>query len=123
MRPLPVPRAAPAATDAPAGSHKRRDNRCHISAPKLEHGLTRALEQAGWEVHTQLDDPAAHGTAPLEHLAGAADERDATYGALLREAADGQRALIVKVSHIGGHKFAGNCIVRPPPSCVRRANA
>ncbi|KIP07026.1 hypothetical protein PHLGIDRAFT_433946 [Phlebiopsis gigantea 11061_1 CR5-6] len=95
-------------------SHKRRDNRCHIAAPKLEHGLAHALGLAGWEVHTQPDDPAAHGTAPLEHLAGSAEERDAAYDTLLHEAAAAQRALIVKVSHVGGHKFAGNCIIYTP---------
>lgn len=98
-------------------SHKKRDNRCAIAAPKLEHGLTVALEREGWEVHTQLDDPSEHGS-PLEELAGTDDERDAEYVRRLQAfdptSADPRRALILKVSHIGGHKFAGNVIIYKP---------
>ena len=67
-------------------------------------------------MHTQLDDPSEHGT-PLEELAGTDEERDAEYMRRLQTfdptSADPRRALILKVSHIGGHKFAGNVIVRP----------
>ena len=66
-------------------------------------------------MHTQLDDPADHG-APLEELSGPDEDRDAEYLRRLRAfdptQADPRRALILMVSHIGGHKFAGNVIVR-----------
>lgn len=66
-------------------------------------------------MHTQLDDPSDHG-APLEELAGTADEKDGEYAQRLHAfdptTADPRRALILKISHIGGHKFAGNVIVR-----------
>ncbi|GJE84120.1 sucrase ferredoxin [Phanerochaete sordida] len=98
-------------------SHKKRDNRCAIAAPKLQHALTIALEREGWDVHTQLEDPADHG-APLEEHAGSPDARDAEFAARLRAfdpaTADPRRALILMVSHIGGHKFAGNVIIYKP---------
>ncbi|KAI0677141.1 Sucrase/ferredoxin-like-domain-containing protein [Trametes maxima] len=98
-------------------SHKRRDNRCAIAAPKLEHALTLALEREGWEVHTQLDDPSSHGPA-LEDLKGSPDEKRAAILAQLKgvdaEHADHKRALILYCSHIGGHKYAGNVIINTP---------
>ena len=54
------------------GSHKRRDNRCAISAPILEEGFTTSLEREGWEVHRQLEDPSHHGQ-PLEEFQGTDD--------------------------------------------------
>ena len=96
------------------GSHKRRDNRCGIAAPKLEHAFTVELERGGWEVHTQIDDPSAHGSA-LEDIQGSDEEKDAEVERLLKEldprTAVHKRALIVKNSHFGGHKFAGNVVV------------
>lgn len=88
-----------------SGSHKKRDNRCHIAAPKLEHGLSVALEQHDWEVHTQLSEH------DLEHKPSDNDDAEAAYLAQLKDAAESKRALILKVSHIGGHKFSGNVIV------------
>ena len=117
------------------GSHKKRDNRCAIAAPKLEHGtlkfvfithipciltyisgLTVALEREGWEVNTQLEDPNMWGP-PLEDLAARTPEERVKEVMKQLKAQDAQtaetkRALILRCSHIGGHKFAGNCIVR-----------
>lgn len=65
-------------------------------------------------MHTQLDDPRDHGK-PLEELVGTDEEKDAEYVRQLKSydarSADTPRALILMVSHIGGHKFAGNVIV------------
>ncbi|CCL99435.1 uncharacterized protein FIBRA_01453 [Fibroporia radiculosa] len=98
-------------------SHKRRDNRCAIAAPKLEHSLTLALEREGWEVHTQLEDPALSGT-PLEELSGTDEDKQAEILRRLKnvyaEHADQKRALIIRNSHMGGHKFAGNIIINMP---------
>ncbi|KAH7103368.1 Sucraseferredoxin-like protein [Auriculariales sp. MPI-PUGE-AT-0066] len=89
-------------------SHKKRDNRCHIAAPKLEERFSDELERVGWEVHTRLHDP-DHDHA---HDQQSRDER-------LRAAADSQSALIVKTSHIGGHRYAGNVqIMFPQGTCV-----
>ncbi|KAJ7638602.1 Sucrase/ferredoxin-like-domain-containing protein [Roridomyces roridus] len=70
-------------------SHKRRDNRCAISAPKLEQAFIRSLTGKSWTVDTQLEHV-------LKALPGA------------------KKALILKTSHIGGHKYAGNCIIYTP---------
>ncbi|CAL1700922.1 unnamed protein product [Somion occarium] len=94
-------------------SHKRRDNRCGIAGPKVEHGLTIALEREGWEVHRQLDDPADSG-ASLEEFKGSDEEKDADILHHLKSLPELKRALIVQNSHIGGHKFAGNCIIYFP---------
>ena len=103
-----------------AGSHKRRDNRCAIAAPKLEHTFTAALERAGWEVHTQVEDPSLSGP-PLEALTGTAEDKHAELEKRLKDVAEQKRVLIVRNSHMGGHKFAGNVIVRPQPLCGKLA--
>ena len=73
------------------------------------------LEREGWEVHTQPDDPSIHGPA-LEELSGTEDEKQAAVLEKLKEVhptvAQEKRALILFCSHIGGHKYAGNVIVR-----------
>lgn len=67
-------------------------------------------------MHTQLEDTSTYGP-PLEDLEGTAEEKDAEYLRLLKSydshspTCDTKRALILMCSHIGGHKFAGNCIV------------
>ena len=120
-------RSWPSAPCALLGSHKRRDNRCALAAPKLEHGaflpfsaspllpalltfhvflcpclaLTLALEREGWEVHTQLSDPSELASHP-----NGSDEL-----AQLKSASESRRVLILKTSHFGGHKFAGNVVV------------
>ena len=85
-------------------------------------GLTSILERQGWEVHTQLEDPSSYGLTPLEDLAGTPEEKDAEILRQLKahDAAtcETKRALILKTSHIGGHKFAGNCIVRSFLYCL-----
>jgi hypothetical protein len=107
-----------------AGSHKRRDNRCGISAPKLERGrsfperskhlLTRlavftdSLHRRGWTVDTQIEhivDP------PLEKFAGTTEEKDAHVVHTLKRLQTAKKALILFNSHMGGHRYAGNCIV------------
>lgn len=65
-------------------------------------------------MHTQLDDPSLHGR-PLEDIDGTDEEKDAEVERILRDldprTAEHKRALIVKNSHFGGHKFAGNVVV------------
>ncbi|KAJ7283856.1 hypothetical protein C8J57DRAFT_1447833 [Mycena rebaudengoi] len=56
-------------------SHKRRDNRCAIAAPTLEHAFIKCLESRGWTADTQpdsehIDEP------PLEQFEGTATERE-----------------------------------------------
>jgi (2Fe-2S) ferredoxin len=96
-------------------SHKKRDNRCAIAAPKLEAGLISSLEHKGWEVHTQLDDTHALGES-LSHTLpkGSLEEVKTAFDAKLRELPLLKRALVLRTSHIGGHKFAGNVVIYTP---------
>jgi hypothetical protein len=116
------------------GSHRRRDARCAIVAPKLEYGefcsrrgrlpgpligrhslsaFSESLEREGWEVHTQLDNPTG---PPLEEYADG-DEKESELNRRLQELDHEpvKRALIIKTSHIGGHRYAGNVIVGLSP--------
>ncbi|KAF8164989.1 Sucrase/ferredoxin-like-domain-containing protein [Crassisporium funariophilum] len=95
-------------------SHKKRDNRCGIAAPKLEHALIKSLEAQGWDADTQLEHPSLTMGVPLEDLNVNPEEREDYISAQLKESTDAKRALILKVSHVGGHKYAGNCIIYTP---------
>ncbi|KXN87889.1 Altered inheritance of mitochondria protein 32 [Leucoagaricus sp. SymC.cos] len=95
-------------------SHKKRDNRCGIAAPKLEHAFIRSLEHHGWDADTRLECPSYTYGSPLEDLAVTVEQREEIIQTQLKESAISKRALIVKVSHIGGHKYAGNCIIYTP---------
>jgi hypothetical protein len=68
------------------------------------------LQNEGWDVHTQLDDPTG---SPLESYPDGS-EKETELNRRLQELNDSlpKRALILKTSHIGGHKYAGNVIVR-----------
>ena len=48
---------------------------------------------------------------PLEELQGTPEETEQHIAKELQSSAKEKRALILKTSHIGGHKYAGNCIV------------
>ncbi|KAF8272530.1 Sucraseferredoxin-like protein [Lactarius quietus] len=85
-------------------SHRKRDARCAIVAPKLEYAFSETLEREGWEVHTHLDDP---NGPPLEHYADG-QEKEAELNRRLQEL-DNE-----PTSHIGGHKYAGNVIIYMP---------
>jgi len=95
-------------------SHKKRDNRCGIAAPKLEHAFIKSLEMQGWDADTQLEHPSLSMGVPLEDLNVTPEAREENIASQLKESADVKRALILKVSHIGGHKYAGNCIIYTP---------
>ncbi|KAG8765684.1 hypothetical protein FRC12_007360 [Ceratobasidium sp. 428] len=97
-------------------SHKRRDNRCHIAAPVLEDSFCTSLSSLGWDVQTQIDDPAEYGHPAIEDLP---EPRADGVLEQLREIRKpngeySQRALILRNSHIGGHKFSGNVIIYFP---------
>ncbi|CAH7684085.1 Sucrase/ferredoxin-like-domain-containing protein [Phakopsora pachyrhizi] len=73
-------------------SHKTRDKRCSISAPILEDSLMDSLEQTelDWKIDRRGDQDIDHYD-PDDHWIG-----------------------IFRVSHSGGHKFAGNLILNFP---------
>jgi hypothetical protein len=95
-------------------SHKKRDNRCGIAAPKLEHAFIKSLEMQGWDADTHLEHPSLSMGVPLEDLDVTLEEREENISSQLKQSADAKRALILKVSHTGGHKYAGNCIIYTP---------
>ncbi|KAJ6470584.1 Sucraseferredoxin-like protein [Mycena vitilis] len=92
-------------------SHKRRDNRCAISAPLLERAFTESLHHRGWTVDTQLEHII---DSPLEEFSGTAEEKDAHVTHSLRTLQTAKKALILYNSHMGGHRYAGNCIIYTP---------
>ncbi|KAF5387799.1 hypothetical protein D9615_000185 [Tricholomella constricta] len=99
-------------------SHKKRDNRCGIAAPKLEQAFVHSLQENGWAADTHLECHCLMGT-PLEDLQGTPEETQQHIEKELRISAQEKRALILKTSHVGGHKYAGNCIIYTPQgSCV-----
>lgn len=121
---------------AGSGSHKRRDNRCAIAAPKLEHGeklpclsfrgadidnsvhsaFIECLHSKGWTADTQLEHIVE---PPLESFSGTAEQKENHIRSELRTAHSAKKALILRNSHMGGHKYAGNCIIYTPQgSCV-----
>jgi len=93
-------------------SHRKRDVRCAVAAPKLEHAFSQTLQGEGWDVHTQLEDPIG---SPLEDYPDG-DEKEAELSRRLQELDESlpKRALILMTSHIGGHKYAGNVIIYMP---------
>ncbi|KAL1761387.1 Sucraseferredoxin-like protein [Schizophyllum commune] len=96
-------------------SHKRRDNRCAIAAKTLETSFCQVLASRGWQADTRLEDPTVEmGTDPLEAFRGTAKEKEAHIRSQLKGLQNEKRALILKNSHMGGHKFAGNCIIYTP---------
>jgi hypothetical protein len=119
------------------GSHKKRDNRCAIAAPKLEAGMSfcaiwysasvlsrytafaQSLTSRSWGIDHHIDEGVAHDQSPLEDFKGTPEERAAEIKSRRMQAAAGtlgheKKALIVFNSHIGQHKFAGNVIVGLP---------
>ncbi|KAJ7202988.1 Sucrase/ferredoxin-like-domain-containing protein [Mycena haematopus] len=100
-------------------SHKRRDGRCGISAPKLELGdpfiertaFTNSLHQRGWTVDTQLEHII---DSPLERFSGTTEEKGAHVLQSLKALQTAKKALVLFNSHMGGHQYAGNCMIYTP---------
>jgi len=85
--------------------------------------FSQSLQREGWDVHTQLEEPTG---PPLEDFNAAEDEKEAEMFRRLQELDDlPKKALILKTSHIGGHKYAGNVIVsaRAPPRAALLTSA
>jgi len=95
-------------------SHKRRDKRCGVASVKLEEEFIRSLYSHDWEIHTQLEDLASTVGPHLESLVVTPEEQTADILRQLKELPAQKKALVLKNSHIGGHKFAGNCIIYTP---------
>ncbi|KAI0011097.1 Sucraseferredoxin-like protein [Xylariaceae sp. FL0662B] len=85
--------------------HGGRDKRCGIFGPVLQAEFERQLPKAGIDV--------LHGPAIDESVS--APRLPATTGEAPRAARVGQ------ISHIGGHKYAGNVIIYLPPTFKNNA--
>lgn len=70
--------------------------------------FTQTLESKGWTVDTQLEHPMDE---PLEDFVGSPEEQEENIIRRLQKLQDAKKALIIRNSHIGGHRYAGNCIV------------
>ncbi|KAI9149424.1 Altered inheritance of mitochondria protein [Paramyrothecium foliicola] len=79
--------------------HGGRDMRCGIYGPLLRDEFAQKLEREGFSV--------ANGPVPINMQATKAIEGGA--------AAEKPTARVGLISHIGGHKFAGNVIIYLPP--------
>jgi len=104
-------------------SHKKRDNRCHIAATKLEGEFAAALRASGWQVDTDIDEIPHCGFGPLEELPPTIDRTQEALRQLQTLNEDSntsgsttKKALIIKNSHFGGHKYAGNVVINFPSS-------
>lgn len=88
--------------------HGGRDMRCGVLGPVLREEFEVQLPKAGLQV-----------------LAGAVDVGDGPERTLLADSADSREvgektARVGLISHIGGHKFAGNVILYIPPGTKTR---
>lgn len=73
----------------------------------------QSLEDNGWTADTQLAEPTHSMGAPLEEFQGTPEETEEHIRRQLVGVSALRHALIIRNSHMGGHKYAGNCIVRP----------
>lgn len=78
--------------------------------------FTHYLEREGWVVHTELEDLSRNPT--LESSLINDLEPEIAFETQLKALEGEHKALILRTSHIGGHKFAGNVIVCLSPISV-----
>jgi hypothetical protein len=84
--------------------------------PTLNHlpqsAFITSLESQGWDADKHVECPSLTMGPPLEEMNVTPEEREENIASHLRVSTESKRALIIKTSHVGGHKYAGNCIVR-----------
>ncbi|KAM0813561.1 putative Sucraseferredoxin-like protein [Seiridium cardinale] len=80
--------------------HGGRDQRCGLMGPVLQKEFETKLPKAGYEVMT---GPLVDESVSAPALSGATGDAPST-------------ARVGLISHIGGHKFAGNVIIYVPPT-------
>jgi hypothetical protein len=85
--------------------HGGRDMRCGVMGPVLRSEFETQLGREGLEV---LKGPVEVGTGAEARIEGAVDDG--------KDGAMGRTARVGLISHIGGHKFAGNVIIYLPPN-------
>ncbi|BGP21209.1 sucrase/ferredoxin-like family protein [Rhodotorula toruloides] len=92
-------------------SHRKRDKRCSIAAPLLISQFHIHLDKHGLHVDERGED-LAEGPA-IEEWEGGEEERSRKLEEKLKEGTgvESGRVGLFKVSHIGGHRYAGNVII------------
>lgn len=101
------------------GSHKRRDNRCHIAAPLLRSALHTCLSAHSISID-ETGSSLSHLTEPpLETLSGSEAERQAEVAHRISsiesiEGGDGGEVGVFNINHLGGHRYAGVMLVSGP---------
>ncbi|GAA5878882.1 hypothetical protein JCM1840_000829 [Sporobolomyces johnsonii] len=94
-------------------SHRRRDKRCSIAAPLLISQFHHHLGKHGFEVDERGED--LDDGPPIEEWEGTPEEKEVRLKETLQGVkTDGGRVGLFKVSHVGGHKFAGVCVLYFP---------
>lgn len=103
------------------GSHKRRDKRCHIAAPLLEKALCQSLEEHHVSVDLKGNSLSADhleeafpslDQIPTDELPSEVERRLRAIDAVDDEQGNGEVG-IFRISHLGGHRYAGVMIVSP----------
>ena len=79
--------------------HGGRDKRCGVTGPILLNEFVKSLAKAGLEVAESNQSPPSSSPLDTEGM----------------EKSNHCEARVALVSHIGGHKFAGNVIIYIPP--------
>ncbi|KAI1135112.1 Sucrase/ferredoxin-like-domain-containing protein [Hypoxylon sp. FL0543] len=87
--------------------HGQRDKRCGIYGPILQEEFERQLPRSGFDV---LHGPAVDESVTAPQLSGTTSGEESP-----------RTARVGQISHIGGHKYAGNVIVYLPPSLKNSA--
>lgn len=96
-------------------SHRKRDNRCSIAAPLLAHQFHHHLHKHDLEVDETGED--LEDGAPIEEWEGTLEEKETRMEELLKT--NSNRLGMFKVSHVGGHRYAGNvAIYFPNGTCI-----
>lgn len=68
------------------------------------------MQENGWVADTQLECQCLMGPS-LEDFGGTPEETEQEIVKQLKISSAEKRVLILKCSHVGGHKYAGNCLV------------
>ncbi|ORY71726.1 Sucraseferredoxin-like protein [Pseudomassariella vexata] len=87
--------------------HGGRDMRCGVMGPVLQREFEEKLPRAGFQV---MKGPAVDESLTAPQLSGSTENMTST-------------ARVGLISHIGGHKFAGNIIIYLPPKLTIRDNS
>lgn len=111
-----------------AGSHKRRDKRCHIAAPLLRSALISCLEKYDISIDETGESLINLDGKPLETTGGTTQEREAE-AERQRSAiegvhgGEGGQVGIFNINHLGGHRYAGVMLVSEASLRRRRTEA